>query len=460
MFEKTLFSPYENLGMYFIPDTYENAIKNLIRNSRPYFSLQSTQEMLDEWRPLLCPFDTIIIKGTSYLELFLPTLLPPEHHDKGFKLWFQEFMHLWETSQNTPSWEQNLISLFARLANDTIGYIDWNPYIPQIFTHLIRSFNLMGGQHKVQINRGYSVFNINSVVLWLVAMLGPHSDCQRHVTKLFKAIESYYHPSNTGKWNLKLQALLFKLPASFVSRIYRERYKKPSWRTPIPEQYKLTEENINEFVDSIVNVVMISMFSRFGSAESATALQSLSLLRPEKVIPPVLEKMYSALETLTEPHRLTASMQCVVSIARALVKGSKYYPEGPTHVLPLLLSSLDGLDVNDMKKCMVTFQFIATFATLIPLIDCSSAVDIRNDLTEIEVQLCLSTAQFEDFVLQFMDRCFVLIENSSLEQTTRLDQESERLNTEEGIIEMGLVSTYGSILLQCSPQILEVLTVD
>ena len=166
--------------------------------------------------------------------------------------------------------------------------------------------------------------------------------------------------------------------------------------------------------------------------------------------------MYSALETLTEPHRLSASMQCVVSIARALVKPNRFYTEGPTHVIPLMLSSLDGLDVNDMKKCMVTFQFIATFATLVPIIDCSSAVDIRNDLSETEVQLCLATAQFEDFVLQFMDRCFVLIENSSLEQTNRLDQENERMNTEEGIIEVGLSSTFGTILLQCSPQILEV----
>jgi proteasome activator subunit 4 len=78
-------------------------------------------------------------------------------------------------------------------------------------------------------------------------------------------------------------------------------------------------------------------------------------------------------------------------------------------------------------------------------------------LSETEVQICLATAQFEDFVLQFMDRCFVLIENSSLEHTNRLDQDNERMNTEEGIIEVGLASTFGSILLQCSPPIFEVL---
>lgn len=50
-----------------------------------YFSVESTQEMLDEWRPLLCPFDMAMTDAMGYLSFFLPTLLPPEHHDMGFK---------------------------------------------------------------------------------------------------------------------------------------------------------------------------------------------------------------------------------------------------------------------------------------------------------------------------------------------------------------------------------------
>ena len=257
---------------------------------------------------------------------------------------------------------------------------------------------------------------------------------------------------------MKLLPLLSKLPTSFTLRLHRERYKKKSWKTPIPDSHKLTEKDINEFVNSLKDVVMLAMFGKLGFMETSAALQHLSSLRPEIVIPPVIDKLYSALETLTEPHRLTATMSSVVSMARTLVHGGKFYPEGPTHVIPLLMSSLNGLDVNDMKKCMVTFQFISTFVTLVPIIDCSGAVDVRNDLSETEVQVCLATAEFEDFVLQFMDRCFVLIENSQLEQVNRLDNRNsdDRLNSEEGIIEVGLASTFGSILLQCSPAIFNV----
>lgn len=41
--------------------------------------------MLDEWRPLLCPFDVTVIKGLQYLDLFLPTNIPEEEMDKGFR---------------------------------------------------------------------------------------------------------------------------------------------------------------------------------------------------------------------------------------------------------------------------------------------------------------------------------------------------------------------------------------
>ena len=100
-------------------------------------------------------------------------------------------------------------------------------------------------------------------------------------------------------------------------------------------------------------VVHLSIFSKLGSSDSASTLHHLSSLRPEIVIPPLLDKLYAALETLTEPHRLTATLNCMVGVSRAMLAGSKHYPEGRLHALPILQMSLPGLDPNDMKKCMV-----------------------------------------------------------------------------------------------------------
>uniref|UniRef100_A0A7N6FBN0 Proteasome activator subunit 4 n=1 Tax=Anabas testudineus TaxID=64144 RepID=A0A7N6FBN0_ANATE len=455
--DRILFSKTEHLGLNWFPNSVESVLKTLVKSCRPYFPESATQEMLDEWRPLLCPFDVTMQRAISYFELFLPTTLPPELHHNGFKLWFDELINLWMSVQNLPSWEVHLVNLFARLANDNIGYIDWDPYIPKIFTRILRSLNLPVGTSQMIVPRYLTnAYDISHVVLWVSSLLGgPSKQTQAQLSGLFNSITSFFHPSNHGRWLMKLMKLLQRLPASVVRRLHRERYRKPTWLTPIPDSHKLTEEDITDFVESMMQPVLLAMFSKTGSLDAAQALQNLALMRPELVIPPVLEKTYPALETLTEPHQLTATLSCMIGVARSLVSGGQRFPEGPTHMLPLLMRALPGVDPNDFSKCMITFQFIATFVTLVPLVDCSSALHERTDLTEVEREMCSASAEFEDFVLQFMDRCFALIDSSTLEQT-REETETEKMTHLESLVELGLSSTFSTILTQCSLDIFKV----
>lgn len=59
------------------------------------------------------------------------------------------------------------------------------------------------------------------------------------------------------------------------------------------------------------------------------------------------------METLTEPHTLTATLSCMIGMARSLVSPDNRYPEGRAQVLPLLTGALPGVDPNDFSKCMV-----------------------------------------------------------------------------------------------------------
>jgi hypothetical protein len=45
----------------------------------------ATQEILDEFRPCLCPFDTVCGDVMCYWDIFLPVHLPSELHHQGFK---------------------------------------------------------------------------------------------------------------------------------------------------------------------------------------------------------------------------------------------------------------------------------------------------------------------------------------------------------------------------------------
>uniref|UniRef100_A0A0P4W4D0 Proteasome activator complex subunit 4 C-terminal domain-containing protein n=1 Tax=Scylla olivacea TaxID=85551 RepID=A0A0P4W4D0_SCYOL len=472
LYNSLFYNSYNTIGMLMLPshtrrDTSrlfsrrrgfssnaEGAVENMIRVCRFYFPPNSTKEILEEVRPLLCPFDMIMQRAMVYLELFLPTALMPHQEDIGWRLWKDEMLGIWNACHNSNLWfwENTMFWLFARLAWHNIGYIDWEEHLPMVFTKVLRSFRLPVSYKKTHVGKGDGLSQFASS-MFIVANLGGDSKTQENLSRLFKSLESYYHPSNSGPWSRHLHDFLNKLSLLFIRRLHRERYKKPSWEVEVPEHKKLTEQDITAFVQCIQMPTMLTMYSHTGTHDAGIVFHRMSLLRPEIVVPPLLEQLYSSLETTTEPHCLTASLECVVCVARALVRGGKHYPEGQTHVIPLLIQTLPGIDPNDIKKCMVTFQFIYTLVTLVPFVDCSSATEEFTDLTEWEQEVCLQTANFEDFVLQFMDRCFALIENSTLEQITQQDRETEKMNREENMLEMGLSSTFSAIITQAHPKI-------
>lgn len=161
---------------------------------------------------------------------------------------------------------------------------------------------------------------------------------------------------------------------------------------------------------------------------------------------------------VNEPHRLIPLMKAVGQVSGSMLSYPKHYPEGPTHVLRLLNQCIPGIDPNDLKKTITTMQMVSTLCCLVPIVDCSEALECRTDLSETEKEVCRSTVQFEDFVLQFMDRVFMLIENSVQEhgRTDAALGNDDKMSADETIIEMGLASTFIVIVQQCSLPIYKV----
>lgn len=92
--------------MYRYLSSLENTITHVIRDARLYFPASATQEMLDEFRPYLCPLSCSEISfGLEYLEMFLPICVKPDEASISYELWFKEFMDLWETCNNGSNWE-------------------------------------------------------------------------------------------------------------------------------------------------------------------------------------------------------------------------------------------------------------------------------------------------------------------------------------------------------------------
>ncbi|CAF3512541.1 unnamed protein product, partial [Rotaria sordida] len=442
----------ESYSLVSVPNDIENSLFYCIRGCRPYFSATATQEILDEFRPYLCPFDSAFSDTMRIFELFLPVHLPLNLHDQGFKLWLPEFLGIWESIYSNPAWELNMVNLFSLLAWCNIGYIDWEPWLPRIFTRILKSFSLPVGKIQVALQQYH--YSMSSVTTWIVAMLGNGSSCLQHLQDLFTAIKSFYHPSNAGKFQQELVSFLSKLAQAFVDRVHLERKANPVWYFTPPDSYRLTEQNITDFVNCIKECAFIAIFTKVHLKEAAKACQYLSMLRPELIVPPVVEKLFSSIDSMSEPHRFTSIMTCLASIARQIVRQAPYFSQGQTYVLPLLMAVLPGIDSNDFKKTAVTFQFLNAILMLVTCVDCSSAVHTRNDLTEIEKEVCLSTAKFEDFITEFLNRTFQMIDTLSTEMSDAVVV-SSKINVEDHVTELALTSMMFGIVQQCSSKIFQ-----
>ncbi|KAL0124071.1 hypothetical protein PUN28_006100 [Cardiocondyla obscurior] len=449
---------HDPIGIYRSLSCLKTLLHCVIYSVRTYFPLNATQEILDELRPKLCPHDGITMcTSLQILECFLPLQLSPEHHSKGYQLWFDEFMTMWKVCHNGPQWENNIMCLIARLATLNIGYIDWEPHIPFMFTRFIRCLNLPVTYKQMANNLNHKI-EMSSISMWIVATLGNGSSTQMYLEKFLKTIETYFYPANFGRWMGKLKELLIKLPCHFIIRLHVERYAKSTWETPIPNNYKLTDSDVDAFVKSVLPVVMTAMFNKFCVNEACQALQYLATMRPSLVIPDMLERMQSTFDSVTEPHKLIASMICMVSVARPMVQGSKninkdyVYTEGPTHVLPLLFSLLPGIDPNDVGKTFATFRLISVYATLITFVDSSRSTAV---MTEEERIVCEATSRFEDFILQFLDRVFMFIDSSSSENVRLENRGGNNKSKLESIAEAALFGVCSTLLSKISDAIFE-----
>ncbi|CAF3831402.1 unnamed protein product, partial [Adineta steineri] len=440
----------EPYSLVSLSNDIDNSLIYCVRGCRPYFSATATQEILDEFRPYLCPFDSAFSDTMRIFELFLPVHLPPGLHDQGFKLWLTEFMDIWESVYSNPVWELNMINLFSLLAWCNIGHIDWEPWLPRIFTRVLKSFTLPVG--KIQVSLQQYRYSMSSVTTWIVAMLGDGSTCLQYLQDLFTAIKSFYHPSNTGKFQQELINFLSKLSQAFVDRVHLERKANPIWYFIPPESYRLTEQNITDFVNCVKECAFIAIFTKAHLKEAAKACQYLSMLRPELIVPPIVEKLFSSIDSMSEPHRFTSIMTCLASVARQIVRQTPEFSQGQTYVLPLLMAVLPGIDSNDFKKTAVTFQFLNAILMLVTCVDCSSAVNTRNDLTEIEKEVCLSTGKFEDFISEFLNRTFQMIDTLSTEMSDAVMLTHEA-NSEDQEAGQELTSMISGIVQQCSDKI-------
>ncbi|KAF8998336.1 hypothetical protein BDZ89DRAFT_1105652 [Hymenopellis radicata] len=253
------------------------------------------------------------------------------------------------------------------------------------------------------------------------------------LARLIASTESFFHPSNSGHGlPMCLSAFIKYIVYDFNKRWHEE--QRPDCKTP--NNRRLTRNMKRELVKCLRTVVLLAMFSQDSTTVSniQSCLKSMSVMEPDLILHPVLERAVPSLEALVETQRTIAVIKALGAVAPAIVSRQVYYP-GAKHLVPILqLLILELISYNDPSKTLCTTAFLVEISQYIkfgdltmgdysyashltiPSFDSDNFADLTDEqdlLTDEEEDMLLkdSTGSFADWVTSFVSRVIQLLEN-------------------------------------------------
>ena len=431
-----------------------------------YFDPKEIPTILKEILPY---FSTSFAEGafvvTGLLNLLLPTsAAPPEREDLLPQRYLPTYFHLWSLVNRSKTFDISFLDLFSRLARDSLSakqvpFTEFGVFTSEqttfVYTAILRLFEIPVGQSTspysalVDLSSGLGILLdrdsrkhpvSHHIARWIVMSLSPaclevKDSILSMLEGLIQAIETFFHPSNSGSWTKPLAQLVYYLADFFVMRWNRER----NGEMEVPPDRRLNEAIRKRFVICLREVIFMGIYAKSGTAMnfSLSTLQSLAYLEPDLVLPGALQRIYPSMQGLVEVHRTTSSLRSLQILARTMIRTKGYR----CHITALLGLALPGIDANDLEKTLITLSFFATVCYNIPFADLSrgkdevqgnmlamqwitaemermeqegASIELKYnelDSKEEEMILASSTAGFGEFVTSFLGRVFTLLEN-------------------------------------------------
>ncbi|KAJ5949037.1 hypothetical protein N7454_000621 [Penicillium verhagenii] len=434
------------------------------------------------------------------INLMLPTSPPPaERSDLLPQNYLPTHFHLWSLVGRSKTFDTTYLDYLSRLARDSLpaSHIPFSEHgifskeqSALIFTAVLRLLEIPVGQSTspysalVDISSGLGIMLdrdtrkhpvAHHIARWIVMSLSPaclesEDSVLSQLEGLIQAVETFFHPSNSGAWTRTLSQLVYYLTDFFVMRWNREQ----SGEMDIPVERRLSEPLKRRFVLCLRDAIFMGIYAKSSTAMtfSLSTLQGLAYLEPHLILPGALQRIYPSLQGLVEVHRTTSSLRAMQVLSRVITRTKGYR----CHMTTLLGLALPGVDANDLEKSLHALSFIQTACYNIPMVDMTkgredvncnmlavqwitgemermesegSEVQLNYD-TELddeteEMILRSSTCGFGDFTISFLGRVFTLLEN--LPDVTRVRNGSP----EENIVNT-LPATFMPLLASLSPE--------
>ncbi|OAL52252.1 hypothetical protein IQ07DRAFT_619941 [Pyrenochaeta sp. DS3sAY3a] len=363
-----------------------------------YFDPKEIPSMFQELLPF---FSTSFSEGAfvvvGLLNLLLPTHPAPEDMTQLLpQEYLPTFFHLWSLVNRSRLFDAHYIDTLSRLARDnlTAGHVPFDQYgvftgeqCSQIFTAILRLLEIPVGQaispysSTVDMGAGLAVMldrdqrkhpSTHHIARIITMSLSPA--CADHpdsvlskLEGLIQAVETFFHPSNSGGWTRPLAQLVYYLADFFVLRWNREH----SGEMDVPGDRQLNDAVKRRFVLCLREVTFMGIFSKSDKAVqyALSTLQSLAFLEPNLILPGALQRIYPAMQGLVEVHRTISSIRALHMLSKIMAKTKGFR----CHVTTVLGLALPGIDANDLEKTLHTLQYVQGVCYLVPFHDLTKA---------------------------------------------------------------------------------------
>ena len=468
-----------------------------------YFDPKELPAMLDEFLPYFSASFTengFVVVGL--MNLFLPTTPATEEHQNLMPPnYLPTYFHLWSLMNRSKIFDINFLDYISRLTRDSlhakhVPFSEFGIYTREqttfIYTAILRLLEIPVGQSTspysamVDVSSGLGILLdrdsrkhpvSHHIARWIVMSLSPacletKESILSFLEGLIQAVETFFHPSNSGSWTRTLAQLVYYLSDFFIMRWHRER----NGEMDVPPERRLNDTLKRRFVLCLRDVTFMGIYAKSGTAMSfsLSSLQSLAYLEPNLILPGALQRIYPSMQGLVEVHRTTSSLRSLQILARTMIRTKGYR----CHITALLGLALPGIDANDLEKTLITLSFITAVCYNIPFADLSRGQsDVQgnmlamqwitgememmeregagiqmnyDDMDDKEEEMILrsSTAGFGEFLTSFLGRIFTLLEN--LPDAARLRSGSP----EENIVNT-LPAAFTPLLASLSPELFD-----
>ncbi|KAL1959338.1 hypothetical protein VTO42DRAFT_2525 [Malbranchea cinnamomea] len=470
-----------------------------------FFDPTELPAILEEFLPhFATSFTECAFVVVGLMNLFLPTSPAPEDRlDLLPQEYLPTYFHIWSLVNRSKTFDMNFLDLFSRLARDFLPakHCPWSEFgiftseqTSLMFTAILRLLEIPVGQATstyssvvdmasglgMMLERdGRSHPVAHHIARWAVMSLSPacleaQDSIMSHIEGLIQAVETFFHPSNSGPWSKPLAQLVNYLADFFVMRWNREH----SGEMEVPEERRLNDALKRRFVLCLRDVTFMGIYAKSGTAMnfSLATLECLAYLEPNLILPGALQRIYPSMQGLVEVHRTTSSLRALQILSRIMVRTKGFR----CHITTLLGLALPGIDANDLGKTLHTLSFIQSVCYNIPFEDLTKGrddvqgdtlavqwvtgeiermeqegpsveMDYENGLSDHDEEMILrsSTTGFGEFLISFLGRVFTLLEN--LPDAARVRSGSP----EESIVNT-LPATMTPLLASLSPELYDI----